>query len=362
MKYSFARTFVFVLAVSLGCAALAKDAYLFSYFSNRDHGGRRGEAAGLHLAYSYDGLKWTAINADKPLLVPEIGEDRLMRDPSICRGPDGTFHMVWTPSWHDRIIGYASSKDLVHWSAQKAIPVMEGEPTARNCWAPELTYNPGDGLFYIYWATTIPDRHSPIAGMDKKEGGLNHRIYLTTTKDFKTFSPTRLWFNPDFSAIDAAVVRDEKAKDWIMVVKNENHSPAEKNIRVTRTSDLAKGFPTAVSAKISPDWVEGPTALFVGDALYVYFDCYTRGRFGAVRSDDRGRTWTDVSREVSFPKGSRHGMAFAVDRAFIDELAKTPSAAVRRDAPGRACDARVPARASRRPPAPPFVPPASPAS
>ena len=28
-----------------------------------------------------------------------------MRDPSICRGPDGLFHMVWTTSWNDRIIG-----------------------------------------------------------------------------------------------------------------------------------------------------------------------------------------------------------------------------------------------------------------
>ena len=298
-----------------------RKAYLFTYFSNIGSNGRKGEAAGMHLAYSYDGRKWIALNDDKPLLVPEIGEDKLLRDPSIAQGPDGTFHMVWTSSWHDRIIGYASSKDLVHWSEQRAIPVMADEPTARNCWAPELTYNPEDGLFYIYWATTIPGRHSPIAGMEEKEKGLNHRIYLTTTKDFVTFTPTRLWFNPDFSAIDAAVVRDEKSKDWIMVVKNENHTPPEKNIRVTRTRDLAKGFPVEVSAKISPDWVEGPSPLFVGDRLYVYFDFYRRGRYGAVASDDRGRTWRDVSGEVSFPKGIRHGTAFAVDRSVVDRLA-----------------------------------------
>lgn len=295
-------------------------AYLFSYFSDKGFGGRKGEGAGLHLAYSYDGKSWTALNHDEPLLVPEIGQDKLLRDPSICQGPDGTFHMVWTSSWKDRIIGYASSTNLVDWSEQKAIPVMDHEPTARNCWAPELTYNPDDGLFYIYWATTIPGRHAPIAGMDKKEDGLNHRIYLTTTKDFTTFSPTRLWFDPPFSAIDAALVRDEAAEDWIMVVKNENHTPPEKNIRVTRTKDLSAGFPIEVSPSISPSWVEGPTPLFVGDALYVYFDCYTKHRFGAVRSLDRGKTWTDVSDEVSFPKGIRHGTAFAVDKAVVDEL------------------------------------------
>lgn len=323
MKLLNSLALICFLSASFVLPAAADDAYLFSYFSNKDHGGRRGEAAGLHLAYSYDGLKWTALNNDEPLLVPEIGRDRLMRDPSICRGPDGTFHMVWTSSWKDRIIGYASSKDLVHWSEQKSIPVMANEPTARNCWAPELTYDAEAGLFYIYWATTIPGRHSPIAGMEKKEGGLNHRIYLTTTKDFVTFSPTKLWFNPGFSAIDAAVIHDGASKDWIMVVKNENHTPAEKNIRVTRTSDLAKGFPTEVTPKISPDWVEGPTPLFVGDALYVYFDCYTKHRFGAVRSDDHGKTWTDVSREVSFPKDIRHGTAFAVDKSFVDGLVKT---------------------------------------
>ena len=55
-----------------------------------------------------------------------------MRDPSICQAPDGTFHMVWTSSWTDRIIGYASSRDLIHWSEQQAIPVMMHEPEAHN--------------------------------------------------------------------------------------------------------------------------------------------------------------------------------------------------------------------------------------
>ena len=110
--------------------------YLFSYFI--------GEKDGLHLAWSNDGYHWAPLAGDASLLVPGIGEDKLMRDPSICQGPDGTFHMVWTSSWHDRIIGYASSRDLVHWSRQKAIPVMMHEPEAHNCWAPELFYDAGE--------------------------------------------------------------------------------------------------------------------------------------------------------------------------------------------------------------------------
>jgi len=40
------------------------------------------------------------------------------------------------------------------------------------------------------------------------EEGLNHRIYGTTTRDFWTFSPTRLFYEPGFNVIDATIVRD----------------------------------------------------------------------------------------------------------------------------------------------------------
>jgi hypothetical protein len=65
----------------------------------------------------------------------------LMRDPWLGQGPDGTWHMLWTWGWSAKKmggtlkIGYASSKDLIHWSPQRALYVMENEPTARNLWA-----------------------------------------------------------------------------------------------------------------------------------------------------------------------------------------------------------------------------------
>ncbi len=306
------RIFMVVTTMVLVATMAARDVYLFSYF--------RGERSGLHLAYSYDGLTWTALNNNSPFLVPTVGKDKLMRDPSIVQGPDGTFHMVWTSSWYDRIIGYASSKDLIHWSDQKAIPVMADEPEAKNSWAPELFYDSPSKTFYIFWATTIPGRHSPVASTED-EAQWNHRIYYCTTKDFKKFSKTKMFFNPDFNAIDAAIAKDPKTGELIMVVKNENSLPAEKNIRVTRTNNIRKGFPTEVSASITGDyWAEGPAPLFVGDTLYVYFDKYRDGRYGAVRSTDHGHTWTDVSDQVHFPRGTRHGTAFRVDESYLQAL------------------------------------------
>lgn len=93
--------------VLLGCAhvgtptrAADGDAFLFSYFT------RNGED-GLHLAYSVDGTTWLPLNGARSLLTPMVKgqgvgwqqwdtKAALMRDPSIVRGPDGVFHMVWT--------------------------------------------------------------------------------------------------------------------------------------------------------------------------------------------------------------------------------------------------------------------------
>lgn len=305
------------MAAAIACAVtssvLADNVYLFSYFKGNGEDG-------LHLAYSHDGLKWQALKNDKSFLTPNIGKDKLMRDPSICQGPDGTYHMVWTSGWWDRIIGYASSKDLVNWSEQKAIPVMEHEPEAKNSWAPELFYDDATRTYYILWATTIPGRYSEVA-TSKSENGLNHRIYYVTTKDFNTFSDTKIFFNPDFCAIDAAIMKQADGQ-YMMAVKNENLAPAEKNIRITRTTSLNSGFPTRVSEPITGDyWAEGPSPLQIDDYTYIYFDKYTQHKYGAVRSKD-GQNWEDVSEMIEFPQGTRHGTAFTVPEHVLQLLLK----------------------------------------
>lgn len=301
-----------------------ESAWLFSYFTDQN--------SGLRLAYSYDGLTWTAIEkADgTSFLTPVIGDDRLMRDPSICQGPDGTFHLVWTSSWTDRIIGYASSTDLVHWSEQKAIPVMMHEAEAHNCWAPELYYDAPSETFYIFWATTIPGRHGYVAESENEQG--NHRIYVTTTKDFQTFTPTEMFFDQGFSAIDAAIVCDPRDGSLIMTVKNENPNPAEKNIRVCRrvsaadgqpVTTLAEGIWSPVSEPIHGNfWAEGPSPYFVGDTLYVIYDCYRDHRYGISRSTDGGATWQCVDSLATFPRGIRHGTVFPVKKSFVEALAQ----------------------------------------
>ena len=307
------KTFFILIFCFFSLVLKAQDeVFLFSYFVDNGQDG-------LHLAYSNDGLKWTALNSGKSYLKPMVGKDKLLRDPFILRGKDGLFHMVWTSGWWDRQIGYASSPDLIHWSEQKGIPVMDREPTARNSWAPEMVYDPANKNYIIFWATTIPGRHTDVASSEQ-EKGLNHRMYCTKTVDFKSFSPTELFYNPDFSTIDATILAMNNK--FYMFLKNENPNPPEKNIRIT-VSDLASGpYPLKVSAPITGKyWAEGPTALEVDEQVYVYFDKYMNHQYGAVRSKNM-TDWEDVSDQISFPEGVRHGTAFKVSKAIFDALKK----------------------------------------
>ena len=285
-----------------------EDMYLFSYFN--------GNGDGLHLAYSTDGLKWETLRNDTVWLTPEIGKDKLMRDPSIVQDEEGTFHMVWTSGWWDQGIGYASSKDLITWSPQQEVSVMKNFEGTRNTWAPELFYDKADKTFYILWSSTVPGAFPELPTSDS-EKGMNHRQYYVTTKDFKTFSETKLFFEPGFSVIDGSIL--QKDDTYYLFVKNENSAPAEKNIRLTKNSK-PYDFPTEVSEPITGDyWAEGPAPLQVGDYVYVYFDKYTQGKYGAIRSLDM-QTWEDVSDSVSFPQGIRHGTAFKVDVQIVENL------------------------------------------
>jgi beta-xylosidase len=240
-----------------------------------------------------------------------------MRDPCLLYGPDRTFQLVWTDSWESRTIGHASSKDLIHWSTQQAIPVMEHESAAMNCWAPEVVYDEAKQQYVVFWSTTIPGRFPQTDGIG--DGKYNHRIYATTTKDFKTLTPTKLFFDGGFNVIDATMLRAE-GKCYV-IVKDETPKPVKKNLRIA-VGDSPEGPFGAASAPFTPSWVEGPSAIRVGDDFIVYFDCYTKGHYGAVRSRNL-KDWEDITFRVNFPKGARHGTVLRVPQSVVERLSET---------------------------------------
>jgi hypothetical protein len=245
-----------------------------------------------------------------------------MRDPFILEGRDGMFHMVWTVSWRERGIGYAFSKDLLTWSEQKYLPVMEHEPTARNCWAPEMVYDDENAQYLIFWATTIPGRFPQTDGQNSKgpgDPGLNHRLYCVTSKDMRTFSPTRLFFDQGFNVIDATIAKD--GAKYLMFLKDETNAPLvpEKNIRWTSADQAGGPYPPVSAAITGQFWCEGPSAIRIGEDLVVYFDRYRENRYGAVVTRDM-KVWKDISDRLKFPAGARHGTIFRVSEPVWTSL------------------------------------------
>ena len=290
-------------------AADTNDVYLYTFF--REPNGQNG----LQLATSTDGLKWTELKAPdgSGFLKPQVG-GQLMRDPSLQRGPDGVFHLVWTTSWaRPPVFGYASSTDLIHWSDERAIPVMENDPTAKNVWAPELFYDAANEQWLIFWATTIPGKFPET----ENAGDNNHRIYYVTTKDFNTFSPTKLLYDGGFNVIDAMILPANGK--YYLVVKDETKNPVKKHIRLAEAASAAGPYGPAGPA-ISPDWVEGPSGIKIGDAYYIYFDHYVNPHYyGGIKSTDL-KHWQDISPQLSFPKGMRHGTVLRVSPDVIEHL------------------------------------------
>ena len=301
------------LAMLLGasaCAAAADDrSLLFSFF--RDNG-----QDGFYLATSIDGLVWTELHESKPLLKPTVGENKLMRDPSILQAPDGTFHMVWTTSWQGNTLGYASSQDLIHWIPQREIRPFADSKGILNCWAPELYYDEPTKEFWIIWASTIEGKFPQTAGSGSRD--YNHRLYAIHTRNFQTFTPARLFYDPGFQVIDGAVFRD--GNRYAMIAKNETEKPvAAKNLFLAFADKLDGPWSKAGNPISGPKWAEGPTPIRVGDYWYIYFDRYRDHAWGALRSKNL-IGWEDVSSRLHMPAGARHGTAFRTQRGIVDGL------------------------------------------
>jgi hypothetical protein len=302
-----ASAFLPLIILLLSCGG-SKDVYMFTGF-------REPADAGLRLLYSEDGYRWTDLG--RTFLKPEAGSSKIMRDPSLTQGPDGTYHLVWTTGWKgDFGFGYASSKDLINWSAQRWINVMEFEPTTVNVWAPELFYDDEEKQFMIIWASTIPLRFEK--GIEDENN--NHRMYYTTTKNFKTFTKAELFLDPGFSVIDAVIVRRER-KNYVLVLK-DNTRP-NRNLKVS-FSDAALGPYKNVSAPFTGNFTEGPAVVKVKDRWLIYYDAYQSKSYGAMATRDF-KTFTDVTNVIDVPKGHKHGTIFKVKKKTLNKLKREGS-------------------------------------
>lgn len=275
-----------------------KEVYIFTSF-------REPATDGLHLLYSYDGIQWSDLKG--VVLKPE---NSILRDPSIVKGPDNNYHLVWTNSWKGNTgFGYAESKDLIHWSKQKTINVMEDEPGTVNIWAPEIFYDEEQQQYIIIWASTIPQRFPK--GIEAEDN--NHRMYYTTTKDFTTFSKEKLFYDPGFSIIDAVIVKMEKDK-YALVLK-DNTRP-ERDLKVAFATRPTGPYANC-SAAITGHLTEGPATVRIGNEWFIYYDNYGEKKYNALKTTDFKQFTTQ---EIVIPSGHKHGTIFKTSGKNLHKL------------------------------------------
>ena len=309
MKKLFLYSLV-TLVMMFSTSASAKDIYVSTSFHEPAN-------EGLRFIYSYDGINWNSIEGT--FLAPQVGNQKVMRDPSIVKGPDGTFHLVWTSSWRgDKGFGYASSKDLIHWTEERFITVMD-DPTTVNVWAPELFYDDVKRQYMIIWASCIPGKFPD--GLEDHNN--NHRLYYTTTKDFKTFSKAKLLIEPGFSSIDATMVKRGN-NDYVMVLKDNTRK--QRNIKVAFAKSPYGPWSEA-SESFTDMFCEGPSTAYVDGWYYIYYDSYRQKIYGAHRTKDF-KTFEDRTGSVKFPVGHKHGTVFMASEDIVNNLIRYNTDAV----------------------------------
>lgn len=290
--------------MALLAASCSHEVYVYSSFHEPAN-------EGLRYLWSKDGRHWDSIPGT--WLKPMVGSQKVMRDPSVQRTPDGVYRFVWTSSWHgDRGFGYASSRDLRHWSPERFIEVMKDTSTV-NVWAPELFWDDSRKEMMIVWASCVP--YCFDKGIEDERN--NHRLYYTTTKDFTTFAPAKLLIDPGFSCIDATLVKIEAGR-YVMVLKDNTRQA--RNIKVAFATD-PHGPWSKASEAFTDMYCEGPAVAKVNDGYIIYYDRYRKKDFGAHFTRDF-KIFTDISGEVSIPPLHKHGTIFRAPQKLIQKLCR----------------------------------------
>src|SRR5210317_1010693 len=164
--------FICVVLIIFSCSVEkpAGTGYIFPTFTGNGEDG-------LHLLAGYDGYNWEEIDSFKSVYLQKEG---LMRDPSICIGGDGKYHMTHTTEWFDHRIAITHSDDLINWTPTEFLYVWHdyqgigteesdgsswngkqlSKPAARdslvkNCWSPTIFYDDRTEEYIIFWSTSI---------------------------------------------------------------------------------------------------------------------------------------------------------------------------------------------------------------
>ena len=306
-------------------------AYLFVHFIGRENSENCEQ---VYFSVSEDGIHWTTLNSNKPVLISDIGE-KGARDPFIIKSPDGSKYYILASdlsiyhrgnnrqAWYDcqesgsRSIVIWESDDLINWSEPRLAEVAV--PDAGCAWAPEAMYDPEKEQYIVYWASAV-----------KSDNYKYQRMYCAYTKDFCEFTPAQTY-------IDNATP-EEKEKgiaaaniDTTITVHNGVYyrftkNESKKTIVMDRSEHLSYGWERVKTTNLD-DMLgyEGPTICKMHDgktwALFLDHFAEQKGYELFITDDIETGIFTK-SADCRFDSIYRHGTVIAITDSEYEMLKK----------------------------------------
>ncbi len=251
-----------------------------------------------HIAKSEDLINWEVLNNGEPVIEFGEGDGKIVRDPFIIRDKGGVYRMFFTDNWRSQSLGYSYSSDLVNWEKPEFLPVASDLPPVQNCWAPECVYDEQNDQYLLFWSSRVLSELESGPRMD--------RMYYKATKDFVSYSETKVLFAPGYPVIDASIYLHEGR--YYMCFKDERgHNGPDTDYKALRTctADNAAGPYEGISELLTHNLCEGPTIIRKDGKFVVFYDAFRRRYYGAMESDDFVN-FTDATDKYAFPKDCKH--------------------------------------------------------
>jgi hypothetical protein len=206
-----------------------------------------------------------------------------------------------------------------------------------NVWAPEIHHDPVKNDFFILFASTTPrERKDDDASNNNGKPGFKYdnRVFITRTKDFKTFSPAKLHFDRGFASIDAVMKPDPAQKNWVMIIKCSRDESLKtmpgRNLWITRSAGMDTNQPDfsplvgPIAGNHSPmftdphprkSMAEGPSLLLHNKTWWFVWDEPAGGHLQLATSPDL-ETWTH-DKGAKFPPRAQHGTLFLAPQSAV---------------------------------------------
>ena len=289
--------------------------YLFPHFTETNE-----DKESVWFAVSRDGLNWTDLGSDEPLLYSSVGTTGI-RDPFVLYDENRKKYVIIATdlcttkggSWEDfsargsPSIVVWESDDLMHWSEERLVEV--GVPEAGCVWAPEAVYCREKESWFVFWASRV----------DGKQ-----RIYGSFTKDFTFFTPAFKYIDADTDVIDTNIVWDkgyyyrfskDETNKTIIIERCKNLVPEEGEVYERIPCELLDGF----------FGLEGPEAYQLDDGRWCLIadQYHTKGGYLPMLCDELSAADFRKLADSDYDMGKRikrHGSIMKISDEKAEEL------------------------------------------